>query len=246
MTEIKLTVPNTGEKNTVAEPKVDTALAAVATFLNGNNLDGTTNIKAEGILEANLEKSLQEAIAAKTAGLTTKARAVSYNAVSGEMGVLSATGLTATLPAVAGTNTVVGVFMGVAGSATVKVSTGLIYGQFISGASSIKLLQNQGVTLFSTGTSWLIIGGEPLREGTYVAPEKKKSATEYELSKVRPALVTIICTTNPIAKVVVAGGEMLGGEATAAAPLTFLLPPGTSLKVTTGAAAEYWLSYILL
>ncbi len=35
MAELKLTIPSTGEKNTVAEPKVDTALTTIRTWANG-------------------------------------------------------------------------------------------------------------------------------------------------------------------------------------------------------------------
>jgi hypothetical protein len=61
MTTLKYSVPSIGEKNTVAEPKVDTALSEIKTVVNGeiNN----ENIKEEGIEKKKLSAALQAELA---------------------------------------------------------------------------------------------------------------------------------------------------------------------------------------
>jgi hypothetical protein len=57
VTQLKYSVPSVGEKNTVAEPKVDTALTEIKTVVNGEL--NSENLKSEGVAKSNLSAELK-------------------------------------------------------------------------------------------------------------------------------------------------------------------------------------------
>lgn len=192
MTELKYNVPSVGEKVTVAEPTVDTALTKIAEFINGNNLDGTKNIKAEGVLESNLVKSVQEKLTSKV-GLTVVKQTVSAEGSTENLYLMETNGNTLTLPA-ATANRFIGVTCanGVA-AVKVKASAGKIYGDFINGETEVTLTENQHIFVEADGANWRIVAGEAKRTGTY-SKTGRLYATEYEPSASRPVQVTVYGT----------------------------------------------------
>jgi hypothetical protein len=189
MTKLTLTVPTTGEKNTVAEPKVDTALKALEEFINGGNIDGTTNIKPTSILESNLATALQEKFTNRL-GLAVEKPAGSETGESEKLYQMK-NGKTLTLPA-ATLNRIVGVFA-LEAEAKVKTAAGVIKGDFFSGGTAV-LTENQHLLLIADGTNWMIVAGEPKREQTYTANKvfsKAECEAGVEVSATRPAHVQL-------------------------------------------------------
>lgn len=118
--------------------------------------------KATAILTADILDQGSKFTVAPMLALTKSSGVV--EAHTGEL-LLMEGGGTVTLPAAA-VNTVVGVFSK-GGSTTVKQhGADKIYGDFISAASTITLLENQHVILQSDGTNWFILAGESKREQT--------------------------------------------------------------------------------
>lgn len=230
MTKLTISPPSTGELNTVAEPKVTTALQAIETWANGNV--GTNNIGAETVTEAMLVSAAKTLLNAKALGLTLKVYSTSQTAVSGELLNMSKT-TTVTLPTAA-LNRVVGVFAGIASGEEVKVKTngGLIYGDFVVGSAEVVLLAQQHVLLQNNGTDWVIVSGESKRTQTYSAQVVAGKATAeagIEPSATRPALVTAQTTIAGTAELFV-GAVLLGGY-TNTEPVTFFVPPGVKWKI---------------
>jgi hypothetical protein len=122
--------------------------------------------------------------------------AVSYNAVSGELGE-GTKAITATLPLAATADQTIGVFSKVAASTElIKVTTSggaFIEGDFITAASktgTITLTEGQHVVLTADGTNWKILAGEPKRE----QGQKNKALVlkaETILSETRPTIGTV-------------------------------------------------------
>jgi hypothetical protein len=157
MTKLTLARPSVGEKNTAAEPKVDTALAAIETWANGEV--GTENITVGSVTEAMLATAVQEKLGGTIFGLTHKASAISASVANGELLQLTGAGTTATLPA-ATKGRVCGVYASASG-VKVKTAAGVIAGDFLTGQATIELRLNQHVVLEAEGTNWLIVAGEP-------------------------------------------------------------------------------------
>src|SRR5947207_3956161 len=74
MAKLTLSVPVVGEKRSIAEPKVDTALKEVETWANGNI--GSNNIEAKGVTEAMLSTAVQTLLNEKTAGGVMKKKVI--------------------------------------------------------------------------------------------------------------------------------------------------------------------------
>jgi hypothetical protein len=122
--------------------------------------------------------------------LVINKRAASYEAASGELGELTKTAQTVTLPNVATANQIIGVFSTVAETKITTVAK--IYGDFVEGASGIILTTNQHVVLQSNGANWFIIAGEPRRETAYVAQKAFASAESLPAAAfTRPASVLV-------------------------------------------------------
>lgn len=99
---------------------------------------------------------------------------------------------TINLPAPSATATI-SVYTGVSSTATIARSgSASIYGDFISGATSITLAALQHVILNSDGSNWFIVAGEPKREATPGGWTARTPGTEYEASATRPVFVRIL------------------------------------------------------
>jgi hypothetical protein len=66
-----------------------------------------------------------------------------------------------------------------------------IYGDSVNAASEITLATLQHVALWSNGTNWFIIAGEPKREGFWGVATPKILNTENTPSTTRPTMVTV-------------------------------------------------------
>jgi len=157
--------------------------------------------------------------------LTTKSRSASYTAASGELGVMTKTGETVTLPSAATSNQVIGVTSG-NGITTKITSASGIYGDFIVNQNTITLLSNQHVTLYSWEGAWLIIAGEPKREQTY----STKAYTQAEW-----AAGIVFSTARPVQ--VIPGASVsvvsIGGASINLTLPAFEVPAGQSVIATT-------------
>jgi hypothetical protein len=96
----------------------------------------------------------------------------------------------------------------------VKVNTGQIYGDFVTGATEITLSVGQHVELVSDGTNWFIVAGESKREQTYSAITHV-GTTATTPSVTRPAMVTM---------------QVPFGEASTKETFTFYVPPGQAFQ----------------
>lgn len=226
MSKLVLTVPTVGELNTVAEPKVDVALAAIETWANGNV--GTNNIAAENVTEAMLAKAVQEKLGTKI-GLTFKEITLSAEVATTEFIYANKTGITATLPAPTA-NRMIAVFCG--GSATsVKVtcSSGKIYGDYTEGATTVTLTTYQHILVIASGEHWFIMAGEPKREQKYAAKK------EYSQAEAEAGVET---SATRLSYVVFSGNVPstleIGGVEVPTTTRAYLIPPGQKWK-TTGA-----------
>ena len=186
MTKLKYNaLPEVGTTNAVAEPRVGTCFKELETFLNGNNLDGAENIKAEGIKESNLEKALQEKLATKI-GLTVEKKNESFVAEGEKFYAEEKNGATVTTPAA-----VISKMFGVycyAASCKIKAATGVFFGDFITtNPTELTLTEKQHVILQCDGTNWGIIAGEPKNEAKWTGG----TAASGTPSATRPALVAV-------------------------------------------------------
>jgi hypothetical protein len=238
VTELKLTVPEVGEKNSVADPRTQVALEAIRSFINGEQLN-SGNIKPGGIEEASLATAVKTLLNVKASGLTPAAHTVSFTAAGGELAQMETTGITATLPSpVAGK--LIGIFVGsAAASAKVTCSSGLIYGDFVNAASTITLASLQHVLLLGDfqETGWLIIAGEPLNETNPGPVVGRTTETEYSPNATRRTFV-LLETTG-------AGELFVGGEliySGTPGSLSFFCPAGKKWKVKgfSAVASSYY------
>ena len=113
--------------------------------------------------------------------------------LAGEFAFVELSGAaTATLPAPA-KGIRVGVFAGVGSTITVNASTngGKIYGDFVSAANNVTLLALQHIELIGTGTTWVIVAGEPKREQAPTHNALKAKNTKYTPNATRPTLVIV-------------------------------------------------------
>jgi len=137
------------------------------------------------------------------------AHSANATAKVGELLKMTATA-TVTLPAVAN-NAILGVICA-SGETTIKAAgSAKIYGDFITGSETIKLLLNQHVILQSDGTNWYILAGEPKREGANGVQTSRETGVEYEVSANRLALVTIaVQLAEKTGIQFIAGGVVVG------------------------------------
>jgi hypothetical protein len=239
MTKLTYTTPSVGEKVTVAEPLVDTALAQIKTVVNGE-LD-TENLKAgAGVTEGQLATAVQEKLGGSVFGLTKKSSGISVTAVSGELVLMTAEATTVTLPA-ATNNRVVAVYAA-AKNVKVKTAAGVIKGDFVTGQGTIQLELNQHVTLQAEGTNWLIVAGEPKREAAYEVRTSRTKGVEYEPSAPRPTFVVlrILGASAGSIGVLVGGIEIaiVGHAAAQSNGFSFICPAAAKWKWEFSAGVE--------
>jgi hypothetical protein len=235
MAKLTLVLPEVGTKNSVADPRIPTALKAIEKVINGE-IEGTNNLEAEGVKEANLEKALQEKIAAKVSGLEIAGHAVSFEAKSGELCELNGEGITATLPA-ATANRLIGFYQGVGGITTINASSKgfKIYGDFVKEANSVGLTQHQHLWLFATGGRWVIVAGECKREQKYEAiqsPTKAECEAGIEISKTRQVLIQTTAVEIEIDGIKTLTGTCL------------LMNPGQKIRTPSGVAFKYQVLFL--
>jgi hypothetical protein len=261
MTKLALVLPEVGSKNIIADPRIPTALQSIQAVVNGE-LEGTNNFKAEGIVEANLAKALQEKIGAKVSGLIFTRKAESFVGESGFLYYMETGKTTLTLPLPSTKDRVVGV---IAGSDEIKIKTpaGSIYGDFITGQATITLKTYQHVVLHSSGEGfaegWWIESGEPLREQKYGAFTARTINTEYEPSFNRPTLVNAYGGVTKGKEFIfkpTVGGVALGGVnmnlesgelGIIFLPLTFICQAGQKWKAeVTGTSPVLYSQYVTL
>lgn len=230
MTKLSLTKPETGKLNTVEEPKVATAFTAIETVVNGE-LEGTNNIKAEGVTEANLTAAVQTLLNAKSfAAMTVNVKsAAAVTAASGELVIMQKDASVLTLPEPTA-NRIVGAVCS-SPAVTIKVAPAKaatkVYGGFVELASNLTLTTWQIVVLEGDGTNWAIISGEPKREQTYGAETtsvKGVAEAGVEPSATRPAYVVL-----STAGVVEVGGVKVASPG-ATGSTGYYIPPGVKWK----------------
>lgn len=252
MTKLTITPPSTGEVNTVAEPRVTTALKEIETWANGQV--GTGNITAEAITEAMLVAALQTKIAAKLSGFTLKEALVSVTAATGELIQAAKTGITVTLPAPT-VNRAITVFCDPAAtSVKVTTSSGSIYGLFVEGVATVTLTANQSCTFFATGGNWFIIGGEPKREQTYSARTKvatNVSTYEVEPSATRDAMLAVTLfkntSTTTLSAIKVGGVNLYESVLVTELYLSLRIPAGQKFRLDASlGTADVYTSTLLL
>lgn len=254
MSKLSLTYPTVGQKDSTEEPKVTTALQAVETFLNGQKIESTDNIKPGGIEEASLSAPVQTLLNTKSAAALSlvKKNEATFTIASGELVQMEKEASEVKLPA-ATLNRIVGIWCS-AKTITVKAAVaGTIFGDFIEGATTITLMKTQHVLLQADGTNWDILAGEPKRTETYGALTSR-SAAEYETagltpSTTRPTWVTLSMRILVGQTVKVTVGGVLMAEATAiseqGSTFPVFVPPGQVLKISPATTTVYT-SYLTL
>jgi hypothetical protein len=252
MTELSYETPVIGEEFSKAAPKVDTGFENIRAWANGQ-ID-SANLKAGGIEEAKLSVAVQALLNAKTAGLNMAVHEGSGEVKAGELFVTKGAGITATLPKAAAN-----VALGVWGASTVKVAAGdAIYGDFVGGASELKLAAFQHLTLIGQQAKiWLITAGEPQREQAYSSQIPISQATLYEPNATRATFVSLTVKSNlseycNLGSIEV-GGVLIGGVdgaaisgAYAAAKVGFICPPGVKFYVGSIVGSGSWANYLIL
>lgn len=228
MAKLTLARPTVGEKNTSAEPKVDTALANIETWANGEV--GTGNIEAGSVTEGMLVTAVQEKLGGTIFGLAHKASAISASVANGELLEMTGATTTATLPA-ATKGRVCGVYAAAAGI-KVKTAAGVIAGDFITGQATIQLELNQHVVLEAEGTNWRIIAGEPKREQVYGTLVEREGFTEYEPSATRATFVVLSREGANVTRIVVGGVAVTPNASVIPGSqiVSFLCPAGVKWK----------------
>ncbi len=221
MTNITLAPPIVGEKNTTAEPKVGTAIKAVEEFINGKKIDGTSNIKAEGLTEENLNSELKTKLAATLTGVKLKVVTVSTEAATGEMIGIGKSAITITLPA-ATLNREVVVYAGAGFSGKVKCTApAKMYGDYTNAAGEVELFSLQHITVQADGTNWIIKAGGPKRTQLYVTKKFTKAELEAGIT---------LNASRPVFLAKSEGITTIGGAA--AAVTTAFVPEGQVVKGT--------------
>ena len=251
MTKLKYNaLPEVGTQNSVAEPRVGTCFKEIEAFLNGKELDGAENIKAEGIKESNLEKALQEKLTTKI-GLTVEKRNESFVAEGEKFYAEEKNGATVTTPAA-----VISKMFGVycyAASCKIKAATGVFFGDFITtNPTELTLTEKQHVILQCDGTNWGIIAGDPKKTAGYTAKELRVLTTEYEPSATRPSSVMLHLLGTGVAglaQVEIVGGPLFQPSMPAVAGfqtiLNFEVLAGQKFKVEGASVKEYFAAWFL-
>lgn len=230
MTELKLSVPEVGETNLIADPRTQVAFEAIRTFLNTEQLS-SGNLKEHGIEESRLSTAVISLLGSKALGLSLTVVTSSTTAESGQLLVFAEhSGATCTLPAPT-LNRVVGVASG--GLPVVNVATGgsaRIYGDFTKLVSSVVLAEYQHVLLQADGANWLIVAGEPRREQVYAEKSitKAEAETGFIPSESRTCEVKVTCgETNGTTKFTLeVAGQTVG---------TMIIPSNSTTEGTLSA-----------
>lgn len=227
MTKLTITPPSTGELNTVADPKVVTALQAIEAWANGSV--GTNNIEAGSVTEAMLSTAVQTLLGKAVSGLTFAERTTSVEAASGELVYANKTAITITLPAPTVGRSIAVFCGGSATSVKVTCSSGKIYGDFTEGATTVTLTTYQHLRVVASGEHWFIESGEPKKEAVYSTGFKAYSEAE--------AVAGVAPSATRMAYVVFKGGSgslEIGGvkmlNLSGGVVTMYLIPPGQKWK----------------
>lgn len=251
MTKITLKRPSTGEKDSVAEPLVSTAIKEVEEFLNGQKIESTDNIKPEGIAEASLSKALQEKLTTKL-GLKLEIKNESLTGVSEVFYEMEKEGSTLELPAPTlnrmigiGTNSVIN-------AVKVKAKEGKIFSpQHQAGATTVEVTKLSPIIVLADGSNWLRIAGEEKSEQAYGARTKRASGAEVEPSATRPAFVTgwVLIESGKTGTIKIGAEEVIQmlqtSGVSAKVPFFFYVPVGLKYKFEVEGASEIWTSTLL-
>lgn len=242
MTKLSITPPSTGELNTVADPKVVTALQAIEAWANGNV--GTNNIEAGTVTEAMLSVAVQTLLGKAVSGLTFAERTTSVEAANGELVYANKTGITITLPAPTVGRSIAVFCGGSATSVKVTCSSGKIYGDFTEGATTVTLATYQHLRVVASGEHWFIESGEPKREGV----QKFKALTSgkaEEFSATRPVIAKLQAGSEGTITEIKQHTEA-EGPLPAKALVTVYVQAGETITVTTAGAVGIAAHYFLL
>lgn len=251
MAKLAITPPSVGEKDSVAEPKVGTALQAVETWANGNV--GANNIEAKGITEAMLATVLVEKLTTKL-GMTTEAKNESLTGVSEKLYIMEKEASTLTLPAPT-LNRVIGITCANSINAVkITCSEGKVFSKLHpAGATTVEVTTSSGIVVEATGSNWFVIAGGEKATDISGARTARVVGTEYEPSATRPTqvIVTIELGAAAVGEVLVGGVQVsLLKNANVAAiviPITFVCPPAVLWKVVQGSGTiTIASSYLLL
>ncbi len=257
MTNITLSPPIVGEKNTTAEPKVGTAIKAVEEYINGAKIDGTSNIKLESVNENNLSAAVQVLLNKAAAGLTVVKQAGSTTGTSGNFYLMETNATTLELPL-----PTIGRMVGVATKNTVaeskmKTNAGIakIFGDYLkaTGVETATLTENQHMIVVADGTNWRVISGEAKREQTYGA-RVERAVGKFTPSTVRPVQVSVelvgagvetFAGTFSIGGVLVQEMEVKGP--TAVSMGVYFIPPGIEWEwAKTSGTFKIFTTYLTL
>lgn len=204
MSKLTIPAPVVGEKVTAAEPKVGTDITTIETWANGE-ID-STNIKAEGITEADLDAATKTLLNSKSfAALTlVKKNEAAFTAASGELVLMEKEASVLTLP-----EPTAGRIIGAYCASTItsikvkptKVAT-KVFGDFLGsgGAAEITLTGSQHVILQAEGSNWLILAGEPKREAAYTTHGLVTAGEDQTPSATRPVMVVATVTSESAQK----------------------------------------------
>ena len=175
--------------------------------------------------------------------LTITKHTASYEAKSGELGEVTKTAQTVTLPLAATKDQIVGIFSTVAETKVTTSGGAEVFGDFIVGAT-FTLSTNQHVVLQANGTNWLVIAGEPKRGATYTALAASTINAKHLVSATRPSVVLLTVYNvlgSPIveAKILVGATQIgliaLTEEAVRYWSVTLHLEPGDEWELAANA-----------
>lgn len=235
MTKLSIVEPEVGQKNSVADPRIPAALKEIEKVVNGE-LEGTNNIKAGGVLEANLSEALLEKLTTKL-GFKLEEKNESFTAVSEKAYLVVKEAATAELPAPT-VNRIIALTCGSAINAfKVKCSSGKVFsGIHQAGATTVEVTKSSTIMVLATGTNWFVIAGEEKDERVYASVGVLKAEAEagVEPSPTREALVTVAFTEVTTLTV---GGVVVATAIPAGTPLTVAIKPGQKWKASAAGGA---------
>lgn len=243
MAKLTLSIPVVGEKNSVADPKITTALQVIEKWANGEV--GTTSIEAKAITEALLSVGVVEKLTTKI-GLNLEKQNASLEGVAEKLYVMEKEGSTLTLPTPT-LNRMIGITCASSINAVkvTAVSGKIFSGLNQAGATTVEVTKAETIIVEATGANWVRIAGEEKPEAKYVIKTYTKAEIEagVEPSATRRAEVIIY---PPSSGVFVFNG--IGGVVTPVVPANtpFIVPPGQTWKGTVSLAATMEAATLLL
>ncbi len=242
MSKLSYVIPSTGQKNTVAEPAVDTALTSIQTWANGEI--GTGNIEAGTVTEAMLAAAVQTLLNVKSAGSLTvvKKNEASFSVATGEWVIMEKESSEVKLPAASANRILAVTCANGINAITIKAPVAkTIFGDFLVEETTIVLGKNQHVLLQADGTNWNILAGEPRRTRTMNGPityTQAEAEAGVELNAARACLVTVYSTSALTS--VLAEAQTVAAPVAKESPVTFWLNPAQKWKAAGAAVKATW------